>query len=209
MQKLSGNSSGKSNKGCSTSHQESNKIGFAFFKIFYNFLCILQDSAEHNYYLRFTFATRPLTVLIPYKDTLGSHKTPQEEYISCNVALGGEGRRGSPELGGSGDALGRESGRRGLGAHQSSICVLGWGRKAAGGGGRRHQAAAAAGVTAPVRRPAQPGHEEHGEFGWCKGEELRMLLGCASAQKGHLSDGGMPGGAATACTREEARRAAL
>jgi hypothetical protein len=29
--------------------------------------------------LRFTFGTRPLTVLIPHEDTLGSRKTPREE----------------------------------------------------------------------------------------------------------------------------------
>jgi hypothetical protein len=46
MQKLSGNNLDKFNKSCITFHQESNKIGFAFFWFFYNFLRILQDSAN-------------------------------------------------------------------------------------------------------------------------------------------------------------------
>jgi hypothetical protein len=56
MQKLSGNSSGKNNKSCSVFHNEFNKIEFAVFWIFYDFLRNLQDSAKQQYYLRFTFA---------------------------------------------------------------------------------------------------------------------------------------------------------
>jgi hypothetical protein len=41
-----GNSSGKNNKSGITFHQESNKIGFAFFWFFYSFPRILQDSAK-------------------------------------------------------------------------------------------------------------------------------------------------------------------
>jgi hypothetical protein len=63
MSKILENNSGMNNKSCSTFHQESMKIGFAFSDFFYNFLWILQESAKHIYYLRFTFATRPLTVL--------------------------------------------------------------------------------------------------------------------------------------------------
>jgi hypothetical protein len=53
MLKLSRNSLGENNKSCSTPHQESSKIEFAIFPIFYNFLEILQDSAKHMYYWRF------------------------------------------------------------------------------------------------------------------------------------------------------------
>jgi hypothetical protein len=116
-------------------------------------------------YLRFTLATRPLTVLIPHEDTLGSHKTPQEEGGRRNWVLGGRRWWSSPESGEAGGAPGRGRGGGGSRVHQSSICALGWGRKAAGGGGRRHQAAAVAGATAPARRPARLGHKEHGELG--------------------------------------------
>jgi hypothetical protein len=50
MQQLSGNSLDKFNKSCSTFHQESNKIGFAFVWFFYDFLRNLQVSAKAIYY---------------------------------------------------------------------------------------------------------------------------------------------------------------
>jgi hypothetical protein len=46
MQKLSGNSSGNNNKSFRIFHNESNKIGFAFFTFFYDFLLNLQVSAK-------------------------------------------------------------------------------------------------------------------------------------------------------------------
>jgi hypothetical protein len=46
VQKLFGTSSGKNNKSCRIFHKESNKIGFAFFSFFYNFLRNLQESAK-------------------------------------------------------------------------------------------------------------------------------------------------------------------
>jgi hypothetical protein len=63
MPKILGNSSGKNNKSCRTFHNESNKIWFAFFWFFYNFLRILQDSLKLFYYLRLGFTGRPLELL--------------------------------------------------------------------------------------------------------------------------------------------------
>jgi hypothetical protein len=60
MQQLSGNSSGKNNKSCSTFHQESSEIGFAFFWFFYDVLRNLQDSPNHIYYWSYSFSLRPL-----------------------------------------------------------------------------------------------------------------------------------------------------
>jgi hypothetical protein len=54
MPKISENSSDKNNKSCGIFHNESNKIEFAFFWIFYDFLRILQVSTIPNYYLRFS-----------------------------------------------------------------------------------------------------------------------------------------------------------
>jgi hypothetical protein len=56
MLKLLGTSSGKNNKSCGIFHHESNKISFAFFGFFYDFLRNLQKSAKWLYYLRITFA---------------------------------------------------------------------------------------------------------------------------------------------------------
>jgi hypothetical protein len=45
-------------KSCSDFHQESNKIEFAFFWFPYDFLRILQESANRLHYLRICFARR-------------------------------------------------------------------------------------------------------------------------------------------------------
>jgi hypothetical protein len=50
MPKISGNSLDKFNKSCSTLYQESNKIEFAIFLFLYDFLEILQESANVLYY---------------------------------------------------------------------------------------------------------------------------------------------------------------
>jgi hypothetical protein len=46
MQKLSGTSSGKNNKGCGVFHHESKTNGFAFFCFFYDFSRNLQATAK-------------------------------------------------------------------------------------------------------------------------------------------------------------------
>jgi hypothetical protein len=50
MPKILGNSLDKFNDSCSTHHQESSKIEFAFFRIIYDLLEILQESAKVFYY---------------------------------------------------------------------------------------------------------------------------------------------------------------
>jgi hypothetical protein len=50
MPKILGNSLYKFNKSCTTLHQESKKIEFANFRFFYDFLEILQESANVLYY---------------------------------------------------------------------------------------------------------------------------------------------------------------
>jgi hypothetical protein len=60
MQKLSGNSLDKFNKSCRALHEKCNKIEFAFFRFFYDFLGILQDSAKPQVLLEIHFTARPL-----------------------------------------------------------------------------------------------------------------------------------------------------
>jgi hypothetical protein len=48
------------NKSCGMFHHESNKIGFTFLWIFYDFLRNLQESAKWLYYLRIIFAAGSL-----------------------------------------------------------------------------------------------------------------------------------------------------
>jgi hypothetical protein len=59
MPRILGNGSGKNNQSCSTFHQESNKIGFAFLWCFYDFLRYLQVSAKVKHYLRSGFQRSP------------------------------------------------------------------------------------------------------------------------------------------------------
>jgi hypothetical protein len=49
----------ENNKSCSIFNHKSNKIGFAIFRILYNFLHILQVSAKLHHYRRCTLAPRP------------------------------------------------------------------------------------------------------------------------------------------------------
>jgi hypothetical protein len=105
MLKLLGNNSGKNNKSCSIFHLKSNKIQIAFLRFFYDFLRNLQESAKLVYYLRITFATRPLTVL----DSL------RIGPCVCNQDPGknGEDAIGSPGVAGGGSGKNPASRRRG------------------------------------------------------------------------------------------------
>jgi hypothetical protein len=59
MQKILEISLGKNNKRCGIFHNESNKIGFAFFSFFCDFLHNLQETGKSLYYLSYPFAGRP------------------------------------------------------------------------------------------------------------------------------------------------------
>jgi hypothetical protein len=59
MPKISRNSLGEYNKSCSTPQLEPSKIEFAIFRILYNFLENLQESAKWLYYWSFTFPHGP------------------------------------------------------------------------------------------------------------------------------------------------------
>jgi hypothetical protein len=118
------------------------------------------------------------------------------------VALEHGGRLGSSELGGSGGAFGRGRGLRECGAHHDLVLARVVVGKTAGGGLRRRRAAPATGTVAPARRLVWLGHKEHGELGYCKGEALGKLMGCASAPKGQLGDDGGSGRAAIVCASE-------
>jgi hypothetical protein len=76
------------NKSCSTLHNESNKIDFAFFLIAYDFLRILQDSAKFVTLFKKQLTRRSLELLIPHKYTLGSQFRPCRELGACNVVPG-------------------------------------------------------------------------------------------------------------------------
>jgi hypothetical protein len=135
------------NKSCSIFHNESNKIEFAFFWIFYDFIENLQDSSNWEYYWSFNFADRPLEVSDSYK----------------SFALRPSGRFGTSQCGlrapvDGGPAKFRRTGGRdrpGAGGERpsgpwGSIPVLGWGRERAGEGAHRRPAAVAAATAVPA-----------------------------------------------------------
>jgi hypothetical protein len=59
MLKWSVTSSGKNHKSCRIFHNESNKTGFSFLWIVYDFLRNLHESAKHKYYLRTKLRSGP------------------------------------------------------------------------------------------------------------------------------------------------------
>jgi hypothetical protein len=93
MPKISRNILGEYNKSCSTHHKESSKIQFAIFRIFYDFLENLQQSAKSFYYWSYPFATGPLTFLIPYNHTLTS--SSRVPVLSQSVHRGPRRRKGA------------------------------------------------------------------------------------------------------------------
>jgi hypothetical protein len=76
MPKISGNNLYKFNKSCSSLHQKSTKIEFAFIRMFYDFLEILQESAKAATLFKKQLTSRSLELLIPHKGAPGSHKEP-------------------------------------------------------------------------------------------------------------------------------------
>jgi hypothetical protein len=141
--KILGNSSGKNNKSCSIFHNESNKIGFAFFLLFNDFLRIFKVSAKAIYYLRLGFTGRPLELLFllrigPWftKNTLERMKETQCSPLAMEAVVPAEigplrwrvwrgkewGRkRGSPGLD-LWPETGREGARRQLAAVAGGAC---------------------------------------------------------------------------------------
>jgi hypothetical protein len=122
MPKIPGNGVVKFNKSCSALHEESNKIEFAFFRCFYDFLEILQESEIWLNYWRCTFQPRPLEVFKvshkhPSRAPRPSGKT-QSSHI-CPYAAGWARRRRWPA------GPGHQAARDPLGAHLGSIGGVG------------------------------------------------------------------------------------
>jgi hypothetical protein len=158
MQKLSRNSLDKFNKSCSVFHEESKKIEFTFFWVFYYFLGIWQESAKLGTLFKIHFLPRSLELSQLSQICLYFTKTTPERVgcLQCSPwGLGG----GRPKSGG---VVVRERWGRGLRAHHSSVLrrKSGWG--GAGDGLQRRQPAPAAGPFAPASsRPGQ-GIGRHG-----------------------------------------------
>jgi hypothetical protein len=66
-------------KSCSVFHQESNKIGFEFFWIFYSLLRILQESANQQHYWRYFLQAGPWKESRIHRYALSLHLSPWKE----------------------------------------------------------------------------------------------------------------------------------
>jgi hypothetical protein len=70
-------------KSCSAHHEEPSKTEFAIFRIFYEFLENLQESANVLYYRSYPFATGPLELFKFHRYTLKLHRTPRKGLGAC------------------------------------------------------------------------------------------------------------------------------
>jgi hypothetical protein len=137
MPKLSRNSLGVYNKSGGAPHQESRKTESAIFRIFYDFLENLQDSAIWLYYWSYSFAAGSLELFNPHRYTLTLHRTPRTGLGACNWVPRPDRRRGRLEFGKAGGALGRGIGGKGPVAHLGSVRAQSWGRGCPSDGARR------------------------------------------------------------------------
>jgi hypothetical protein len=151
MPKIFGNSLGNYNKSYCTFHQESNKIGFAFFWIFYDFLQNLQVSAINQTLFKMQVSTKPLKVLDSLRVGPWFADRPLEKT--------GDSQLGPQAPAGGGPTKFRRTGSRdrsGAGGGWSagslgSISTGGWGGSGAGGVVRRRRPLSAAVRPAPAR----------------------------------------------------------
>jgi hypothetical protein len=137
MPKISGNSLYKFNKSCNALHQESNKIEFAIFWFFDDFLEILQESAKSFYYWRCTFTPGTLQRTKALQPCPWFTEKPSERGGGLQCGPWPWGRRGSANSGEAGGAPGR-AGVRGRGhAHLGLVGARSLGGKAPDGGAWR------------------------------------------------------------------------
>jgi hypothetical protein len=87
MQKLSGKIMVMLYKSCSVLHKESKKLGMHFYDFFYDFLCILQESAKLQTLFKNQFSNRPLGSFQIHKYTLALQISPWKEVSPCNWAV--------------------------------------------------------------------------------------------------------------------------
>jgi hypothetical protein len=155
MPKISRNSLDKFNKSCSTIHQESSKIEFAFVRFFYDFLESLHESAKWLYYWRCTFQHRPLEIFKVSRIYPSLAPRPwgksQSSYI-CPLATGWARRRRWPA------GLGQQAARDPQGVHLEAIGGVGRRGGGSGEGAWRWPAVAAAVGCGSDEGVAMPGN---------------------------------------------------
>jgi hypothetical protein len=95
---------------CSSGYTEHNKIGFAIFGFFNDFICILQVAAETQQRVKKHFARRPLESFKPSQICPWLAQNTLEVSGALQCGPWGLGRCGSPDSGEAGGGDGRGSG---------------------------------------------------------------------------------------------------
>jgi hypothetical protein len=137
MPKISGNSLEKFNKSCITLHQESSKIKFAYFRVFHDFLEILQESAIWLHYWRCTFTPRTLQRTKASQPCPWFTEKPSERLGGLQCGPWPWRRRGSAKSGEAGGAPGRVGAQGGGHAHLGLAGTRSLGGKTPYNGARR------------------------------------------------------------------------
>jgi hypothetical protein len=152
---------------CSSSYTEHNKIGFAIFGFFCDFIRFFKVAATTHKRGKIHFANRPLesfgcSQLCPWFTI-----TPPERIQSKQCSPGGMGRRGRPDSGDLAGELGRGVAGEALGVVGNRTWVLTRDGNHVGGRPRRRSAAAAAGGSSPANWRLGPDNKWLEELWWC------------------------------------------
>jgi hypothetical protein len=155
---------------CSSSHKEHNKIEFAFFGFFYDFIWILQDPVKAHKRGEIHFAIKPLESVECLQLCPWFTITPLERNQSEQCSPGARGRRGRPDSGDLAGGLGRGSSWGGSSSCGEPTWVLTHGGEVTGGRVWRRPAAAAAGSSAPASLQLGVANKWAGELCRCTRE---------------------------------------
>jgi hypothetical protein len=166
MPKILGNSSDKNDKSCRIFHSEFNKIRFAFFRFFYDFIRIFKVSAK-------------LEETDLQTDPRISQTDPRDENLECNWV--------PSAMAGGGSSISAR-GRAGdySGAHLRPISGVGRLRGRAGEGAPRHQPLVAAASSPPAKLRRGRANTRHWRLQGFLVKAARVPHGCGKEQEGEL-----------------------
>jgi hypothetical protein len=155
---------------CSASYTEHNKIGFASFGFFYDFIRFFRAAAKTQHRVKNHFAIRPLENFGCLQLCPWFMITPLERNQSKQCSPGARGRRGQPDSGDLAGGLGRGSSWGRSRSCGEPTWVLTHGGEATDGQVWRRPAAAAVGSSALASRRLGVANKRAWKLCWCKRE---------------------------------------
>jgi hypothetical protein len=177
-------------RNCSSSQREHNKIGLAVFGFFCDLIRNLQDPAKTLKGVRSILRVGPWKISNLHRSALGLHKTPWKFLGPRNVALGGLGRRGSPDSGEAGDGDGRGRVGEKPRGHMRPIWGRSLGQVASVRGARRRPAMSAVGARATARGRRGRGYKQVRELQGGLEQGLGECI-CSEGKRSEKLDGGL------------------